>query len=155
MGVDLQYDDRDVGYLLGVWLVLLALLAVSTVRSDYSPVVSSVGDPGIFVGLLGLVIVGATTAEYQDIALGVPMSVCGGLVVWSVVQTVVTDSLPLADGTILLAVGLVLLGGLFVREGTVIAQGRRHRGGQTPPQTRWKWWVGVGVLLAAGTVGFL
>lgn len=153
--MDLQYDDRDVGYLLGVWLVVLALLAVSTVRSGYTPVVSPTGDPGIFCGLLGLVVVGTVTARYQDIALGVPMSVCGGLVVWSVVHTVVTTPPARTPETILVAVGVVLLGGLFVREGAIIAQGRRHRKRQSPPRTRWKWWLVALVLLAAGTTGVL
>lgn len=153
--MDLQYDDRDIGHLLGVWLVVFVSLALSTVRSGYSPVVSPGGDLGIFLGLCGLVVLGTVTARYQDVALGVPMSVCGGLVVWSVVQTVVTNPPAFTSGTVPVAVGVVLLGGLFVREGAVIAQGRRHRGGQSPPQTRWKWWLVALVLLAAGATGIL
>jgi len=150
--VDLQYSDREAGYLLGVWLVAIGLLALSTIRPAYSPVVGPVGDTAIFVGLCGLVVVGAATARYRDVALGAPMSVCGGLVVWSVSQTVISQSTVLTDSTVILASGLLALGGLFIREGLLIARGRRHTNTDSPPRTRWGWWLGSLLLLAAGSL---
>ena len=124
--MDLQYSDRDIGHLLGVWFVIVGLLALSTTRSTYSPVVGPIVDPAVFCGLLGLVVFGAARSRYSDLALGAPMSVCGGLVVWSACRRFLLES-PLPSGrTILLAIGLVVVGSLFVREGVVIARGRRH-----------------------------
>ena len=122
----LQYSDRDVGHLLGVWFVIVGLLALSTTRSTYSPLVGPVVDPMVFTGLLGLVALGAASSRYCDLALGVPMSVCGGLVVWSTGRTLLVESPPLRGLTVLTAIVLVVAGGLFVREGLVIARGRRH-----------------------------
>lgn len=150
--MDLQYTDREAGPLLGVWLVALGLLALSTIRPAYSPVVGPIGDTAIFAGLCGLVVLGAATARLRDVALGVPMSVCGGLVVWSVGRTLTSQSTALSGSTVVLAAGLIALGGLFVREGLLIAQGRRHTTTQSPPRTRWQWWLGALVLLAAGSV---
>jgi len=124
--VDLQYSDRDVGHLLGVWFVIVGLLALSTTRSTYTPVVGPLVDPALFSGLLGLVVLGAASSRYRDLALGVPMSVCGGLVVWSTCHRFLVESSPLTGRTLLIATGLVVFGGLFVREGLVIARGRRH-----------------------------
>ncbi|ATW89447.1 hypothetical protein halTADL_2731 [Halohasta litchfieldiae] len=149
--VDLQYSDRDAGYLHGVWFVALGLLLVSTTRPAYSPFVGSVSDTVIFAGLCGLVLVGAATVRFRHAALGVPMSVCGGLVVWSVVQTLASESTVLTGGTLVLAGGVLALGGLFVHEGLLIARGRRHTDTQSPPRTRWQWWLGALVLLAAGS----
>lgn len=164
--MDLQYNDRDVGYLLGVWLVALGFLAVSTTRPDYSPVVGPIGDPAIFAGLCGLVLIGAAIARLQDLALGVPMGVCGGLVVWTVGRTLAIESPPLTGSTGILAGGLLVLGGLFVREGVVIARGWRHHGRHAtrddsshddgdPPPMRWGWWLGAVALLGVGTSGLL
>jgi len=124
--VDPQYSDRDVGHLLGVWFVIVGLLALSTTRSTYSPVVGPLVDPAVFCGLLGLVVLGAARSRYSDLALGAPMSVCGGLVVWSTWQRFLLESSPLTGRTLLVATGLVVFGGLFVREGLAIARGRRH-----------------------------
>ena len=124
----LQYTDRDVGHLLGAWFVIVGLLALSTMRPTYSPILAPVVDPAVFCGLLGLVALGAASSRYCDLALGVPMSVCGGLVVWSTGRTLIAESLPLTGRTVLLATVLVVVGGLFVREGLVIARGRRHHG---------------------------
>jgi hypothetical protein len=126
--VDPQYSDRDVGHLLGVWFVIVGLLALSTTRSTYTPVVGSVVDQAVFCGLLGLLVLGAARSRYADVALGAPMSVCGGLVVWSACQRFLFEALPLTGRTLLVTTGLVVFGGLFVREGLVIARGRRHRG---------------------------
>lgn len=150
--VDLQYSDRDAGYLHGVWFVALGLLLVSTTRPGYSPFVGSISDTVIFAGLCGLVVLGAATVRYRHAALGVPMSVCGGLVVLSVVRTLTSASTPLTGGTFVLAGGLLAFGGLFVREGLVIARGRRHTDTDSPPRTRWGWWLGALVLLAAGSL---
>jgi len=126
--VALQYSDRDVGHLLGAWFVLVGLLALSTVRPTYSPILAAGVDPALFVGLLALVVLGAASGRYCDLALGVPMSVCGGLVVWSTGRRLVGGAVPVTGRTLLLAAGLVVLGSLFVREGVVIARGRRHCG---------------------------
>ncbi|MFD1641543.1 hypothetical protein [Halohasta litorea] len=125
--MDLQYSDRDVGHLLGVWLVIVGLLALSTTRPSYTPVVGPLADPAVFCSLLGLLVVGAARSRYCDLALGAPMSVCGGLVVWSACQQFLVETLPLTGRRLLIALGLVVFGGLFVREGVVIARGRRHR----------------------------
>ena len=124
----LQYSDRDVGHLLGTWFVIVGLLAVSTTRPSYSPILAPLVDPAVFCGLLGLVVLGATSSRYCDLALGVPMSVCGGLVVWSTGRRLLAESALVTGRTVLTAIGLVVVGGLFVREGVVIARGRRHRG---------------------------
>ena len=124
----LQYTDRDVGHLLGAWFVIVGLLAVSTTRSTYNPILAPGVDPAVFGGLVGLVVLGAASSRYRDLALGVPMSVCGGLVVWSTCRTLLAGSAPATGSTALTAAGLVVVGGLFVREGVVIARGRRHRG---------------------------
>ncbi|MFO7833988.1 MAG: hypothetical protein R6V31_08030 [Halohasta sp.] len=124
----LQYSDRDVGHLLGAWFVFVGLLAVSTVRPTYSPILAAGIDPALFVGLLALVVLGAASSRYCDLALGIPMSVCGGLVVWSTGRRLLAGSVPVSGRTLLLAAGLVVLGSLFVREGLLIARGRRHCG---------------------------
>ena len=126
--MDLQYTDRDVGHLLGVWFVIVGLLALSTTRSTYTPVVGPLVDPAVFCGLLGLVVLGAVSSRYADVALGAPMSVCGGLVVWSTCQRFLIEALPLTGRAFLMTTGLVVFGGLFVREGLMIARGRRHCG---------------------------
>lgn len=133
--MDLQYTDRDVGHLLGVWFVIVGLLAVSTTQSTYTPVVGPLVDPAVFCGLLVLVVIGAASSRYSDVALGAPMTVCGGLVVWSTGHTLLVESLPLTGRAVLAAAGLVVFGGLFVREGLVIARGRRHRGQQSHSST--------------------
>jgi hypothetical protein len=112
--VDLQYSDRDAGYLHGVWFVAFGFLLVSTTRPAYSPFVGPLSDTVIFAGLCGLVVLGAATVRLRHAALGVPMSVCGGLVVWSVVRTLASESTALTGGTAILAGGLLGLGGLFV-----------------------------------------
>ena len=89
---------------------------------------ATVVDPALFVGLLALVVLGAASSRYCDLALGVPMSVCGGLVVWSTARRLLGGAVPVTGRTLLLAAGLVVLGSLFVREGVVIARGRRHCG---------------------------
>lgn len=124
----LQYSDRDVGHLLGTWFVIVGWLAVSTTRPTYRPVLAPLVDPVVFCGLLGLVVLGAASRRYCDLALGVPMSVCGGLVVWSTCRRLLTGSIPTTGRTLLIATGVVVFGSLFVREGAVIARGRRHCG---------------------------
>lgn len=151
--MDLTYSDREAGNLLGVWLVALGLLALSTTRPTYTPVVHPTGDFALFGGLVGLVGLGVVVSRYRDIALGVPMAVCGGLVIWIVLRTVGTAAVPLGIQTALAALGLLGLGGLFVREGVVIARGRRRQSRQSHPSTGWQWWLGTAVLLAAGIGG--
>jgi len=126
--VGLQYADRDVGHLLGAWFVLVGLLLVSTARPTYSPILAAGVDPALFCGLLGLVALGAASSRYCDLALGVPMSVCGGLVVWSTCRRLLGGAVPVTGRTLFFAATLVVLGSLFVREGVVIARGRRHCG---------------------------
>lgn len=126
--MSLQYTDRDVGHLLGAWFVIVGWLALSTTRSTYSPVLAPVVDPAVFGGLLGLVALGAASSRYRDLALGVPMSVCGGLVVWSTGRHLFAGVASITGRTVLIATGLAIVGGLFVREGVVIARGRRRRG---------------------------
>lgn len=124
----LQYSDRDVGHLLGSWFVIVGVLAVSTTRSTYSPILAPGVDPAVFSGLLGLVVLGAARSRYRDLALGVPMSVCGGLVVWSTCQRLLAGAVPATGRTFLITAGLVVFGSLFLREGVVIARGRRRCG---------------------------
>ncbi|WP_253738676.1 hypothetical protein [Halohasta salina] len=124
----LQYTDRDVGHLLGAWFVLVGLLAVSTARPSYSPILAAGVDSALFIGLLALVVGGAASSRYCDLVLGVPMSVCGGLVVWSTCRRLLDGAVPVTERSLLLAAGLVVLGSLFVREGVLIARGRRHCG---------------------------
>ena len=159
--MDLQYSDRDVGYLLGVWFVALGFLTLSTTRPDYSPFVGPVGDPTIFGSLSGLILIGMVVARYRDVALGAPVAVCGGLVVWSVLQTLATGPSLVGARTVSVAGGLVLIGGLCVREGLLIARGRRHHGRHpdsgdgSHPRMWWRWWIGALVLLGVGTSGLL
>jgi len=126
--VALQYSDRDVGHLLGAWFVIVAWLALSTTRSTYSPILAPLVDPAVFCGLLGLVVLGAASSRYRDLALGVPMSVCGGLVVWSTCRTLLVGSVPITGRTAFVAAGIAVFGALFVREGLMIARGRRRCG---------------------------
>lgn len=151
----LKDSDREAGHLLGVWLVALGVLALSTARPAYSPLLHPLGDPFVFIGLFGLVVLGAASSRFRDMAVGMPMSVCGGLVVCSVTRSLLTESVALTGRTALTAGGLVVLGGLFAREGVVIARGRRHRARDSSPPTRWQWWLGAVVLLAAGLAGVL
>ena len=148
--MDLTYDDREAGHLLGVWAVALGLLAMSTARPSYSPVVGQLADRLVFGGLVVFVVVGTVVARYRDAALGVPMAVCGGLVVWGVVRSLVSGSVVLDAPTASVALGLVGVGGLFVREGVLIARGRRHRAESSTPPTGWQWWLGAVVLVAVG-----
>lgn len=152
-GVDLSYDDREAGHLLGAWAVALGLLVLSTTRPAYSPVVGQLVDRLVFGCLVVFVGIGATTSRYRDVALGVPMAVCGGLVVWVVIQAFVDGSVAVDSQTTVAAVGLVGLGGLFVREGILIARGRRHRAERSNPPTGWQWWLGAAVLVAIGSGG--
>jgi len=126
--VVLQYSDRDVGHLLGAWFVLVGLLVLSTTRPTYSPILAPGVDPVLFSGLLGLVALGVVSARFRDLALGAPMSVCGGLVVWSTGRRLLAGAAPATGRTLLLAAALVVVGSLFAREGLLIARGRRHRG---------------------------
>ena len=151
--MDLQYSSEDAGHLLGVWLGSLGFLALSTMRSGYSPILHPQGDRLLFVGLIGLVGLGAASSQLRDIALGVPMSVCGGLVVWIVLRQLLAGSVALTGHTVLTASGLVALGGLFVREGGLIATGRRYGARDSYPRTRWPWWLAAVVLLAVGMAG--
>jgi len=151
--VDLTYDDREAGHLLGVWLVALGALMLSTTRPSYSPVVHGVADSALFVGLLALVGLGAVHSQYRDLAVGVPMAVCGGLVVLIVSQSLLFDLVAVDARTIVTALGLIALGSLFVREGLVIARGRRHRSSRRQPPTRWQWWLGTAVVVAVGIGG--
>ena len=151
--MDLSYDDREAGHLLGVWFVALGLLALSTVRPGYSPVFHPVFDRVVFGSLVVGVGVGAIVSRYRDLALGVPMAVCGGLVVVIVIQSLLFGSVDGAARTLLAAVGLCSVGVLFVREGFVIARGRRHRARQPQPSTRWRWWLGAAVMVAVGVGG--
>lgn len=148
--MDLSYDDREAGHLLGVWAVALGLLALSTTRPAYSPVVGQLTDRLIFGFLVVFVGFGTVVDRYRDAALGVPMAVCGGLVVWVVVRSLVDGSVTLNVPTASVVVGLVGGGGLFVREGVLIARGRRHRAEQSRPSTGWQWWLGAVVLVAVG-----
>ena len=148
--MDLTYDDRDAGHLLGVWTVAFGLLVVSTMRPVYSPVVGQLVDRFVFGLLLVFVGVGTVVARYRDAALGVPMAVCGGLVVWVVVRSVVVGSVTVDPRTTIAAVGFLVIGGLFVREGVLIARGRRHRAEQSQPPTGWQWWLGAVVLIILG-----
>jgi len=148
--VDLSYDDREAGHLLGVWAVALGLLVVSTTRPAYSPVVGQLADRIVFGSLVVGVAFGTTTSQYRDAALGVPMAVCGGLVVWVVAQSLVFGSVAVDPQTTVAALGFVGLGGLFVREGILIARGRRHRAEDSRPSTGWQWWLGAVVLVVVG-----
>ncbi len=148
--MDLTYDDRDAGHLLGVWTVAFGLLVVSTMRPAYSPVVGQLADRFVFGLLLVFVGVGTVVARYRDAALGVPMAVCGGLVVWVVVRSLLDGSVAVDPPTTIAALGFVGLGGLFVREGVLIARGRRHRSEHSKPPTGWQWWLGAVVLVVIG-----
>jgi len=148
--VDLSYDDREAGHLLGVWAVALGLLALSTTRPTYSPVVGQLADRLVFGGLVVGVGLGATTSQYRDAALGVPMAVCGGLVIWVVAQSLVDGSVTVDPQATVAALGFVGLGGLFVREGILIARGRRHRAAPSQPSTGWQWWLSAVVLVVVG-----
>ena len=148
--MDLSYDDREAGHLLGVWAVALGLLVLSTTRPAYSPVVGQLADRLVFGGLVVLVGLGATTSRYRDVALGAPMAVCGGLVVVLVMRSLLGGSVAIDVQTATAALGLVGVGGLFVREGLVIARGRRHRAEHSTPPTGWQWWLGAVVLVAVG-----
>lgn len=151
--MDLQYDDQDVGHLLGAWTVAIGFLALSTTRPGYSPVVYPGGDSLLYGGLLGVVGLGAASSRFRHLAVGVPMSVCGGLVVLTVARRLLTDPGLLTGQTLLTAAGVISLGGLFVREGTVIARGRRHRGCDSDPPTRWQWWLAAALLVGGGLAG--
>ncbi len=148
--MDLSYDDREAGHLLGVWAVAFGLLVLSTTRPAYSPIVGHIVDQLVFGGLVVLVAVGTVVARYRDAALGVPMAVCGGLVVWVVVRSLVESSVSAGPRTTIAALGFVSLGGLFVREGMLIARGRRHRAEHSKPPTGWQWWLGAVVLVGVG-----
>jgi len=151
--VDLTYDDREAGHLLGVWIVALCGLLLSTTRLGYSPVVGNVADSAVFIGLLVLVGLGAVYSRYRDLGVGVPMAVCGSLVVWVVGQSLFFGPASFDARTVCTALGLAGLGGLFVREGVLIARGRRHRSCRRQPPTRWRWWLGAGVVVAVGISG--
>ncbi len=151
--MDLSYDDREAGHLLGIWIVALGLLVLSTTRPAYSPVVGQLADRLVFGGLIVLVGLGATTSRCRDAALGVPMAVCGGLVVFIVMRSLLGGSVAVSPQTAAAALGLVGVGGLCVREGVLIARGRRHRTEPSQPSPGWRWWLGATALIAIGAGG--
>ncbi len=147
--MDLSYDDREAGHLLGVWGVGCGLLVALTMRPAYSPVVSQLADRLVFGCLVVLVGVGVVVGRYRDVALGVPMAVCGGLVVWVVGRSLVVGWVA-EPQTVITALGLSGIGGLFVREGLLIARGRRHRAMPSQPSSGWQWWLTAVVLVTIG-----
>jgi len=150
--VDLAYNDREAGHLLGVWFVAVGLLALLTTRPAYSSVLHPVADRLVFSGLVVCIGIGAVVERYRDPALGVPMVVCGGLVIVICIRSLLVGSVPIDAHGLLTGVGVCGLGGLFVREGLLIARGRRHRTCQPQPSTRWQWWLGATAVVVLGVL---
>ena len=148
--MDLTYDDPEAGQLLGVWAVAFGLLVLSTARPTSSPMVGPLADRLVFGGLVVFVGFGTVVSRYRDAALGVSMAVCGGLVVCLVLRLLPVGSVAVDPPTASTALGLVGVGGLFVREGVLIARGRRHRAEHSKPPTGWQWWLGAVVLVVVG-----